>query len=245
MTNTMILLVLIAGVVGVVLALIGSRFKTGMSVISMYNISACLIIASIISAVISFVAVCNALPGDYSKPVTQQEVIVDIFSVLVTILMGWNIISVVDIKRNAEKVNAVSKDLEVVISSMIELDFHSFNLREDKRAVIHHCFNMLSDVQDCENQPIRKTAEEEIIKLLELIKASYETGENVIIYKGEREQYLDILKQIKGVWTGDVKYMIYSADERGLREEGDNLSFNNNPPENFEFYDASNMENKR
>ena len=141
MTKIMILAVLLLGFVGVTLTVIGSRTKKGMSAISMYNIASCLIVASIISGVISLWAVCLALPGDMSISVTQQEVIVDIFSVLVTILMGWNIISVVDIKRNAEKVNSISSDLDIVISSMIDLNFSSFDLRKDKENVIHSCFS--------------------------------------------------------------------------------------------------------
>lgn len=239
---TIVLLVLFLGIIGIALSLYGSRIKRGMSTISMYNISVCLIVASIISGVISFWAICLALPGSNTQTISQQEVIVDIFSVLVTVLMGWNIISVVDIKRNAEKVNSVSNDLEIVISSMIELDFHNFKLREEKEAVIHHCFQMLREVHACDNTTIRKTAEKEIVKILELISDSYDDGEDVIIYKGEKDLYLFILNQLDGIYVDKVRQIISNAKQRGSRTEGECLSFNSNLQENNNLSDASRIQ---
>lgn len=217
----MILAVLLLGFVGVTLIVIGSRTKKGMSAISMYNIASCLIVASIISGVISLWAVCLALPGDLSISVTQQEVIVDIFSVLVTILMGWNIISVVDIKRNAEKVNSISSDLDIVISSMIDLNFSSFDLRKDKENVIHSCFNMLDAIQKCENKPFKKTAEKKVIEILKENMCSNMMGPRTVINKDERSHYLYILNQIDGMFIDDVRDMISNAIEKGSKEERD------------------------
>lgn len=239
---TIVLLVLFLGIIGIALSLYGSRIKRGMSTISMYNISVCLIVASIISGVISFWAVYLALPGSNTQAISQQEVIVDIFSVLVTVLMGWNIISVVDIKRNAEKVNSVSNDLEIVISRMIDLNFHSFTLRKDREAVIHYCFEMMNAVQECDNRIIKKTAEVEIVKMLTLIKNSYREQEQIFIYEKERNRYLFILSQAEGVYTDNVERMIKEAKEKGLSKNGDSVDFNDKTQDNLKTSDNSNMQ---
>ena len=218
-----ILIVFVLAFVGLLLAVIGSRIKKGMSIISMYNIATCLIIASIISCVISFFAICIALPGNSSKAVTQQEVIVDIFSVLVTVLMGWNIISVVDFKRNAEKLNTLSNDLDLVISSMIDLNFSSFDLRKDKENVINSCFNMLEEIQNCESEPFKKSTEKKVVHILRENMRPITGDQKILINKDERKHYLFILEQIDGVYVDDVRDMISTAIEKGSPEERDYL----------------------
>lgn len=220
---TIVLLVLFFGIVGIVLSIFGSRVKRGISTISMYNISVCLIVASIISGVISFWAVSLALPGSNTQPISQQEVIVDIFSVLVTVLMGWNIISVVDFKRNAEKLNTISNDLDLVISSMIDLNFSSFDLRKDKENVINSCFNMLEEIQNCESEPFKKSTEKKVVHILRENMRPITGDQKILINKGERKHYLFILEQIDGVYVDDVRDMISTAIEKGSPEERDYL----------------------
>lgn len=225
--KTIILTILItsAGFIGILLAGYGSRKKTGMSSTSMYNVAGCLVIASIISCTISFFAICMALKSGSSNNFYQQDVIVDILAVLVTVLMGWNIISVVDIKRNAEKINTISNDLEMVISGVIQLNFHSFEIRKDREAVIDSCFETLNYIHQCENVIVRQSAEKEIIKLLGELKKTYRIDEKVEIYPGKKDKYLFALSLLKDVFAEDIKGMISNADVVETRSDNNTLAY--------------------
>ena len=217
-------LIIALAFVGLLLAIFGSRVKEGISAKSMYNIAGCLVIASIISCAISFFAIVLALEKGNTNNIYQQDVIVDIFAVLVTVLMGWNIISVVDIKRNAEKVNSISNDLEMVISSIIQLNFHSLKIKEDKKAVIHSCFTMLEEIISNGNTIVGKSAEKEIIKILCSISRSYEVDEPVYIYNGMLKKYQYILNQTDNIDKIEIEEkMLSNPIESGSFNKDDSL----------------------
>ena len=179
----------------------------------MYNTAACLVVSSIIAGTISFLAVWLALPNVKVVDYTHQDVVVDIFGVLVTVLMGWNIISVVDIKRKAEKIDSISEDLENVISGIIQLSIHSFTLRPDKDAIIDSCFITLEKVLVCENESVSKAATKEILDVLHNVKQSYKDGENVYVYKDRKLVYQYILSKVDGVYKSELEDWISLAQE--------------------------------
>ena len=209
----LILLVISLVLIGFFLTYYGARIRKGKSALSIYNMACCLVTASIISCSLSFLAICLAFENGNTTNFYQQDVIVDIFAVLVTVLMGWNIISVVDIKRNAEKVNSISRDLEMVMSGMMQLNFHSFDIRKDREAVIDSCFETLRNVHMCENEIIRHSAETEIIKLLEELRATYGERDRVKIYTDRKDKYIFVLEQINDVYIRNITRMINGAEE--------------------------------
>lgn len=223
----LILLVISLVLIGFFLTYYGARIRKGKSALSIYNMACCLVTASIISCSLSFLAICLAFENGNTSNFYQQDVIVDIFAVLVTVLMGWNIISVVDIKRNAEKVNSISRDLEMVMSGMMQLNFHSFDIRKDREAVIDSCFETLRNVHMCENEIVRHSAETEIIKLLEELRITYGERDRVKIYSGKKNKYIFVLQQIMGVYTDVIVAMINDAEETDGNTETRSLAYNN------------------
>lgn len=189
----------------------GSQMKKRWDATSIYNIAVCLVVASIISGTISFIAVWMALPNSKTINYTHQDVVVDIFGVLVTVLIGWNILSVVDIKKKAEKIDAISNDLEKVISGMIQLSIHSFTLRPDKEAIISSCFASLEKVLGCENEDVRNSGVKEIMKVLHQLKNSYDAGQSVYIYQGHMENYKSILWNLNDEYKEEIESMIKDA----------------------------------
>ena len=164
LSNILLLAIIAIGVLALVLATMGPRLKKRWDAAAMYNVAACLVVASIISGVISFLAIWVALPNSKKVDYTHQDVVVDILGVLVTVLIGWNIFSVVDIKRKAEKIDHVTSDLDNVISGIIQLSIHSFVMRPDKEAVINSCFSSLERVLASMNDTVRDSAIKEIMK---------------------------------------------------------------------------------
>ena len=215
-SNTFFLLVVIVlGIVAILLTVFGSKITKGLSPTSMYNISACLIVANIISCTISFAALSLALSGNISC--SNQDVVVDILSVLVTVLMGWNIISVVDVKREASRINSVSKDMESVVRSILQLSIHSFTMRSDKEAVIDSCFNSLNILKSCEDNQIKCSLQNEIMEVLHYIHTQFSESNSIRVY-GLKDHYKYILKHTDSPYTEEIGDMIDQAETTSRQE---------------------------
>ncbi len=211
LANVLLLMVFVLAILAGALAFLGSKIKEKWDATSMYNVAACLVVASIIACALSFLAVWVALPNSKDVDYTHQDVVVDILGVLVTVLMGWNIISVVDIKKKAENVESVASDLEKVISSIIQMSIHSFTMRPDKEAVINSCFLALEKAHECRNEFVRKTSIKEIMRVLHQVRCSYRIGEVASIFQGHKERYLSILWGIDDEYKEEIKSMIEQA----------------------------------
>lgn len=209
----MLIVVLVFFLIAVVLAILGARFRKKWDAVSMYNTAACLVVSSIIAGTISFLALWLALPNVEVVDYTHQDVVVDIFGVLVTVLMGWNIISVVDIKRKAEKIDRISEDLERVISGIIQLSIHSFTLRSDKDAIIDSCFISLEKVQNCDIENVKNAATKEIMDVLHNVIHSYKDGEDRLIFKNRRCTYEYVLSKLENPYMKEVGEWIAKARE--------------------------------
>ena len=191
----------------------GAKIVKGLSPKSMYNVATCLVFASILSGIMSLWAVWIALPNAHYVDYTHQDVIVDIFGVLVTILMGWNIISVVDIKKKADQVEHVSRDFEHVIAGIMRLNMRGFTMRDDKDALIDSCFSSLEEIMNCENRDINKSAIKEIMNLLHQIHHSYDDGETVYLFPQKKQKYQYIINNIDNEYKVEINDMIEHAQE--------------------------------
>lgn len=109
-------------VVAIALAIHGGRIDKKMDEVSLYRVASSLVVASILAGVICFFAIFYSLSGTGAAVISSQDAIVDILGVLVTVLMGWNIISLVDFKKKLMRLsisNMTSKMLLAVICSLI------------------------------------------------------------------------------------------------------------------------------
>lgn len=188
----------------------------------MYNIA-----LNIISAIISFA--CISLPLSSTVNCYPQDVLVDIFSVLVTVLMGWNIISLVDIKKDAARINSVSKDMESVVRSILQLSIHSFTMRKDKEAVIDSCISSLSILQSCKDNQIRDSIQKEVMEVLHYIYSECGKNNEVKIYD-HKQFYHHILKHTDSPYTEEIIEMISKATITE-RQESINFANENNDDE--------------
>ena len=94
--------ILIFAVMSWVLMILGQSSKQSPK----FEATSVLVAASIISCTISFVSIWIALSmlKDNGLPnYDHQDIIVSIFSLLVTLLIGWNIYTVIDFKENVKK----------------------------------------------------------------------------------------------------------------------------------------------
>ncbi len=211
--------------VSVSLALFGSKWSTGLTPKSMYNIASCLVVASIIAGLLSFSAIYIALKSP-NTDLYENDVAVEVLGVLVTILMGWNIVSVVDFKQKMEKVDVIYNDFEHVISGIMQLYINSFLIRGDKDTVFDNCMIALDEIVLCKNSELNKRSINDIMDLLNRLCETMKKTNKCIIYKGSRLKYLHILRHIDHEYSESVIDFVNTAEETGRPEKKKNFKFN-------------------
>lgn len=94
-----------------------------MSPKSTLRVAECLVVTSIITCTVSVFAIWIALPEikDGIKPsYDHQDVLIGILSILVTVLLAWNIYSAIDAKRKIENIEKYNKNFRKGINKEIE-----------------------------------------------------------------------------------------------------------------------------
>ena len=80
-----------------------------------YRVASCLVVMSLISCSMSLIALYIAIPQIPNNTYDYNGALVTILSVLVTLLLGWNIYTVVDFNRKVEKAEEkVGEEIEVM-----------------------------------------------------------------------------------------------------------------------------------
>ena len=74
---------------------------------SLYNVASCMVVVSIISTTVSIIALIMAFPHYENAHYDYHGGLVTILSILVTVLIGWNIYSIVDFNRRKNEVNSL------------------------------------------------------------------------------------------------------------------------------------------
>lgn len=214
-----VVLFVIVAVGAIYLAIRGGQIRKGMDALSLYRVASCLVVASIISGVLSIAAIYLALPaikGDF----THHDALIDVLAVLVTVLMGWNIISVVDFKKKAESMELISDDFQTVISGIMQLNINSFMLIGDKDELFDNCVRTLEHIQNCKNDEIKTMAENEVMELLHrLCVAMYEKNEKSL-YEDQKDYYKYTISRIESKYQEEIMKLINEAPGSEKKEHG-------------------------
>ena len=83
---------------------------------------------SIIAMVVSITALCNTLPRMLG--LDYLGVVVGILSLLITLLLGWNIYTLIDFKEKANELESIKKDFRQIfeINKAYFIDIMSFKM---------------------------------------------------------------------------------------------------------------------
>lgn len=214
---------------GLGLAIYGSNIKKTMDPVSLYRMASCLVVASLISGCFSFFAICLSLSSPMGEGLSNSEAIVDILGILVTILMGWNIISLVDFKKKVDTIDYISQDFKSVISAVMQLNFNNFMMKGNKDEQLDSCMMALEKVHNCVDDNIRKMAEGQILDLIMHLCEEMNNENNKLVFEGKRNEYTHILSNVDSKFTKDLVDFIQSARESkqtlrsGTKDGGDSL----------------------
>lgn len=208
-------------ILGIGLAMYGAYVKKTMDPISLYRVASCLIVASLIAGCFSFFAICLSLSSPKMNGLSNQEAIVDILGILVTILMGWNIISLVDFKKKVDSIDYMSQDFKSVISAVMQLNFNNFMMKGNRDKQLDSCMIALEKVHECVDDNIRKMAEGQIVDLILQLCNDMKKENNLLVFEGKKNEYAHILAGVDSKYTKDIEEFITVADESKQALNGD------------------------
>lgn len=226
---TVFIIILLVCITAICFAIFGSRYVDGLTPKTMYRVAGCLVVASIISGSISLMAICLALSSP-DPQISNLDVFVDVLGVLVTVLMGWNIISVVDFKRRAEKLEHITEDFQHVILGILRLNIKSFMMIGEKHRLLDNCLSSLDEIRQCKDEEISKLATNEIMLLLNKLVEEMDKDKDAFVYRGKKPEYEHVLKHIDNAYSGKIIEKIHDANEKDVELTSElNLSKQSEP----------------
>ena len=96
----------------------------------MYNVATCMVVVSIISTTVSVGALIMAFPHYENASYDYHGGLVNILAILVTILIGWNIYSIVDFNRRKNEVNSLHLAVNQALAEMSKWNNNSDGITE-------------------------------------------------------------------------------------------------------------------
>lgn len=212
---TIFVIILLISIATIAFAFYGNKSLNGMSPKTMYRVAGCLVVASILSGSISLMAIVLALKSP-DPQITNLDVIVDVLGVLVTVLMGWNIISLVDFKRRAEKIDSITEDFQHVILGILRLNIKSFMMIGEKHRLLDNCISSLDEIKKCKDEDISKLATDEIMLLLYKLCDEIKKDKEAFVYNIKRDDYNYILNHIDSAYSQRVMEVINNTKGREM-----------------------------
>lgn len=86
---------------------------------------------SLIISLANIVVVCLYLPAGYDPDFDYLGLIVGSFSILVTVLIGWNIYTLVDFKENIKQMKDIKEEVvDITEQAVLDTKLHLFNYLE-------------------------------------------------------------------------------------------------------------------
>lgn len=171
---------------------------------------------SLVSLVLSVVATCVAVWRSPDLGFDYQGVLVGVVSLLVTVLIGWQIYSSVEIVKRIDNIEPyvtciAKKEIEkqklAVLS--IALSLKAINLRDKNQdsAAIDSFINAISMAQKCEWEDAL------IISIGELYELVLGDVYKPPIFKGKRIEYIRILSKLEDKKAEKLIEFVYNAKE--------------------------------
>ena len=165
------------------------------------------------SLAISVLALIVALKG--KDLIMHPDSIITILTFLITLLIGWQILNIVQLKEFIrktahEEIDSITKDYKYVLYGLTILNNKNAILVGQQASIIDNSFDALSKIIRCKNTNLNDFAIEYV---LDYILSVLKYGNNVI-YEGKRGKYIYLLKKIDHIKTGDVIKMLNISTEQ-------------------------------
>lgn len=207
-----------------------------------YRVASCLVVLCLVACVLGFAAICIAIPRIGYVDFDYMGIIVGILSLLVTVLMAWNIYTVIDssgkIKRIEDFVENESKRMKEENGLMREM-FNGLKLTvccldgemnyisilnySDNQANYGHIEYAIDGCIDAINVSLNKglgndKIEVAVNSLKHIIEYHNKRGKNISILEGKRLFYFDVLSKIETKNENVIFLCCYFLDSSNIEE---------------------------
>lgn len=175
------------------------------------------LITSCIAVCFSIIAMCQSVPRFLSSDELQFDyigAILGVLSILVTVLIGWNILNYMQFKDSMKKiaedeVKSMTEDYKAVLNGLSMLNGKNAMLIGNSAYLIDNSFDALQKLLECKNEELSKFA---IDYVMGFIYEVSQMGENEI-YKGKQSEYLYSLGKISHKYKTYIIRYIEAAKE--------------------------------
>ena len=146
--------------------------------------------------VVSGIAIIAAFSNANEKISTGDTLTA--LSILVTVLIGWNILNYMQLKDSMKKiaqeeVKSVTEDYKAILNGLTMLNGKNAMLAGNFAYLIDNSFDALQKISDCKNEELSRFAIDYVLDFIYEVSRT----EDAKIFKGKRNEYIYILEKNK------------------------------------------------
>lgn len=182
------------------------------------NFASIIAFLSLIVNIIIASVVCPRIVDENHLNFDYIGIIVGVLSLLVTVLMTWNIYTVIDIRKVKKEAFAyINKELsekgrDWVVSVLCyadTLNVDDYLMKKKPEFAIDFLFRA---IENCAGKPYSESAINSAITKLYIVCCEY-NKDNTRIFKSKRNKYLSLLSKIEGTYVPFITTAISNASE--------------------------------
>ena len=174
---------------------------------------------SYLAIVFSFLALVSVHSHFLTFNMTDAGFIVNVLSILVTVLIGWNILNYMQFKDSMKKiaqeeVKSVTEDYKAILNGLTMLNGKNAMLAGNFAYLIDNSFDALQKISDCKNEELSKFAIDYVMDFIYEISRT----EDVKIFKDKRNEYVYILGKINHKYKASIMQFLENAEEEERKD---------------------------
>lgn len=167
------------------------------------NVANALIWVSVITCALAIASIIGMLCVSTDSPKEMQtDIQVDVLAILVTVLIGWNILNYMQFKDSMKKiaqeeVKSVTEDYKAILNGLTMLNGKNAILAGNCSFLIDNGFTSLEKVLCCENKALNSFAIEYIMDFIYNVFNNFSEKDKVEIYKDKKFEYKFLIDKIE------------------------------------------------
>ena len=172
---------------------------------------------SLLAIVVSGIAIIAAFSNANEKISTGDTLTA--LSILVTVLIGWNILNYMQLKDSMKKiaqeeVKSVTEDYKAILNGLTMLNGKNAMLAGNFAYLIDNSFDALQKISDCKNEELSRFAIDYVLDFIYEVSRT----EDAKIFKGKRNEYIYILEKINHKYKVGIMQFLENAEEEERKD---------------------------
>lgn len=181
-------------------------------------------IANTLILIINIYYLCNNYPNTECLGIDYNGMLIGILSILVTLLIGWQILNYFQIEKKFEclvneKIEKFGEDCKYVLNGIVRINIYNNAMSGSCAFLLDNCFSGLREIKKCKKDILKGFA---LDNVMELINEIIEHYDHIEIYKSTRAEYLFEIKDVESRYTNHIKEKLEKAKEIEMEEKSIN-----------------------